>query len=169
MSDSKQQQLRREQRRRYLKNLIKEAVLNILVEQQPIVPTSAVPPAAPPVAPETNNTETLTPDPQMEQQPEQFTVELMVDKLNVLRGGRSFTDPEVFGRLTGLFNNLTDEQKGNLEHLLSELGKAVIGATEEEAGLDDGQQSGGPAQAPPPAAAPAPPMAAPSGPVAPSM
>ena len=143
-----------EQRQRYLRNLIKEAILNVLQEQEPPVPTSAVPPATPGIAPETNAVEAMEPAVPAEQV---FTVELMVDKLNILRGGQSFDDPEVFGRLTGFFNTLTDEQKASLEHMLSELGKSVIGAAEEEAGLEDNAQQqaqqGGAAQPAPPAPA----------------
>lgn len=159
--------LQLEQRQRFLRNLIKEAVLNVLKEQEPIVPTSAVPPATPGIAPETNGAETMTPD--VAPQEEQFTAEAMVEKLNVLRGGRSFTDPEVFGRLTGFFNNLTDEQKSGLESTLTQLAQAVIGATEEEAGLEDPaqQQQNNQLTQPPPPPAPAP-ASAPA-PVAPTM
>lgn len=160
--------IKKEQRQRYLEFLIKEAVVNVLAEQEPPVATSAVPPS--PVSPsaETNVQPEAQPPTQVEEK--QFTVEAMVDKLNVLRGGRSFTDPEVFGRLTTFFNNLTDEQKANMESTLTELGKAVIGATEEEAGLNEPQQpqqpqqqqqSGGAAQPPPPAVAPSPASPAP--------
>lgn len=152
--------IKTEQRQRYIEYLIKEAVVNVLAEQEPPVATSAVPPS--PVAP---SPETNVQQPEVQAEPaapeqEQFTVEAMVDKLNVLRGGRSFTDPEVFGRLTTFFNGLTDEQKANMESTLTELGKAVIGATEEEAGLEDPQQqqqqqTSGAAQPPPPAPAPA--------------
>lgn len=158
-----------ERRQRYIKNLIQEAIINVLKEQEPIVPTSAVPPASPGIAPETNGVESMTPD--VAPQEQDFTTELMVDKLNVLRGGKSFTDPEVFGRLTEFFNVLTDEQKGSLENMLTELGKAVIGATEEEAGLEDPeqQQTSAPAQ-PPQASIPPPASGAPAAgaPVAPS-
>lgn len=170
--------IEREKRQRYLTNLIKEGIINVLAEQEPPVPTSAIPPATTPPAPETNGAETVAPSPE-QQAPEgeaQFTVELMVDKLNVLRGGRSFTDPEVFGRLTTFFNNLTDEQKTSLEDLLTQLGQAVLGATEEEAGLEDQQQQGKapqqqqPPPPPQPAAPPPAPAATPSSaPVSPSL
>lgn len=169
MSDSKKLQL--EQRDRFLRNLIKEAVINVIAEQQPLpVQTSAVPPATPGIAPETNASEELQPPPeQAPDQPEQFTPEAMVEKLNVLRGGRSFTDPEVFGRLTGFFNNLTDEQKSGLDHTLTELGKAVIGATEEEAGLEDPAQQQQSASLQPPPPPPAPSAPGPGAPVSPSV
>jgi hypothetical protein len=150
--------INKEQRQRFIEYLIKEAVVNVLAEQEPPFATSAVPPSPVAASPETN-----VQQPEVQTEPaapeqEQFTVEAMVDKLNVLRGGRSFTDPEVFGRLTTFFNGLTDEQKTNMESTLTELGKAVIGATEEEAGLEDPQQqqqSSGAAQPPPPAPTPA--------------
>jgi len=151
-----------ERRQRYLKNQIQEAVINVLKEQEPVVPTSAVPPATTAPAPETNGVETMTPD--VAPQDEVFTPELMVDKLNVLRGGKSFTDPEVFGRLTEFFNKLTDEQKGSLESMLSELGQAVIGATEEEAGLEAPPEQGQSSPMQPPRTATPPPAAGPAAP-----
>lgn len=164
-------QLLREKRQRFIRNLIKEAILNVLAEQEAPVQTTAVPPAPAAPAPETNASLQQTPPAEGAEEPQQFTVEAMVDKLNVLRGGRSFTDPEVFGRLTTFFNNLTDEQKVSFENLLTELGKAVIGATEEEAGLEgQGQQANQAAQQPPPPpAAPQAPAPAPAPTTSPSL
>jgi len=167
--------LKQEKRQRFLENLIQEGILNVLVEQELPVQAAqpgAVPPATPGVAPETNASEAMPPAPETEL-PEEMTVEGMVDKLNVLRGGRSFTDPEVFGRLTTFFNNLTDEQKTSFDYLLSELGKVVIGASEEEAGLEDQQQAAQPTsrvqQPPQPPPAPASTPAAAAAPVAPTV
>jgi hypothetical protein len=161
--------LKQEQRKRFLTNLIQEGIVNVLVEQElPVAQPSAVPPATPPPAPETNQSELTTQPPPEEEM--RMTVESMVDKLNVLRGGRSFTDPEVFGRLTTFFNGLTDEQKTSFDYLLTELGKVVIGASEEEAGLEDQQQQAqqptSRVQQPPPAPASTP--AASAAPVAPT-
>jgi hypothetical protein len=167
--------LEQEKRERYLRNLIQEAVVNTLVEQE--ADRSAAPPSPVAPAPETNQPSAEPPVPPEEtqgQQQEEFTADTLVDKLNVLRGGKSFTDPEVFGKLTTFFNNLTDEQKVSLDYFLSEMGKIVIGVVEQEAGLEHQQQHtqpSGQAQRPPagsqpPKAAPAPSTTAP---VTPSM
>lgn len=168
--------IKKERRARFLENLIKEAVVNVLVEK-----SSAVPPATTPPAQNMNPTDTdvVNPpppppqpaQPQTNQQQEKpFDVDEMVSKLNVLRGSKSFKDPEVYGRLTTFFKNLTDEQKNTLNTLLSELGKIVIDASEQQAGITQpqnqppGRQPPGPGNPgtinqpapPPPNAAPAP-------------
>lgn len=143
-----EKELKEERRERALRSLIQEAIVNVLAEQemmqQPQV--SSVPPATTGPDPHTNPI-----DPDIAAQPPeevQFTVDGMVDKLNILRGGRSFTDPEVFGRLTTFFNNLTEEQRNSTDWLLTELGKVVIDASEEQ--VDPQQQQSQQAQPPPP-------------------
>ncbi len=158
-TDKKETELRKERRERYLSSLIKEAVVNVLaeqdLEQQPQM--SSAPPQSRP-SPQTNTMDTdvqQPPEPQQQQQEEEeFTVEAMVDKLNILRGSRSFTDPEVFGRLTTFFNNLTDEQKNSVDWLLTELGRVAIDASEEQvdpnAQQQQQQQQQSASQQPPP-------------------
>lgn len=135
-------ELAQERRARHIENLITEAVVNVIAEQDMM--NRAVPNPTPGPAPETNQ---MDPDIQnpidrtaANPEPEQFSVDTMVDKLNVLRGGRSFTDPEVFGRLTTFFNGLTDEQRTSMDWLLTELGKVVIDASEEQVDPDGQQQ-----------------------------
>jgi hypothetical protein len=127
---NKQINLQQEKRQRFLRNLIKEGILNVLVEQDNQQPeVSAVPPATPPPAQQTNVMDpavTQTPAPATSKpvsDNETFTIDTMVDKLNVLRGAKSFTDPEIFGKLTTFFNELTDEQKTSFNWLLTELVK----------------------------------------------
>jgi len=179
---NKNPMLEQEKRERYFRNLIQEAIINTLAEQE--ADRSAAPPSPVTPAPETNQPPPPEPPPEDEQQQqpgeEEFTADTLVDKLNVLRGGKSFTDPEVFGQLTTFFNNLTDEQKASLKYFLSEMGKIVIGVTEQEAGLEHNsqqqqrQQPSGQAQRPPggsqaPKTAPASAPAATGAPVTPSM
>lgn len=151
-------ELEQERRERALRTLIQEAIVNVLAEQEmEQQQQTAVPPATPGPDPLTNpiDPDVTAQQPQAQEEEEvPFTVDEMVDKLNVLRGGRSFTDPEVFGRLTTFFNNLTDEQKNSLDWLLTELGKVVIDASAEQ--VDPQQQQSQPAQPPPPPAPPAP-------------
>lgn len=134
----------KEKRARYLKNLIKEAVLNILVEQENM---SSIPPATPQPSPNTNAQDPSVQQPRATapQRQEVFDVDQMIEKLNILRGGKSFNDPEIYGRLTTFFKGLSDEQKTNLDFSLSELGKIIFSATESDAGIDHNppQQSNG--------------------------
>lgn len=136
-----------ERRKRTLTHLIKEAVVNVFAEQQldqqpPPQQDFQAPPA--PV----DDLSALPP----EQAPEQATVESMTEKLNVIRGGRSFAEPEVFGQLTTYWKTLTPEAQELLDNQLNEIGKLVTMAEPEEAGEDAAQQ----AQNPPPPPAPTP-------------
>jgi hypothetical protein len=154
-----------EKRARYLKNLINEAILNVLKEQEEALQPQqqAVPPPAQP-DPQTNLEPTINPE-----QQETFTIDEMVDKLNILRGAKSLTDPEVFGRLTTFFNNLSEEQKIQLNTFLTDIGKVVVGVQEQEATQGEINQQVPPARTqaaqPPMANKPAP---APAAPVAPT-
>ena len=147
--------LEKERRERHLRQLIKESIVNVLVEMamEQGQPGSATPPASPGPAPETNRV-----DPDVQNSPnatvenEEFDVDDMVDKLNLLRGSRSFKDPEVYGRLNTYFNNLTEEQKNVLDWLLTELSKIVSYSSNQNpqaAPQQQQQTQGGGAQMPP--------------------
>jgi len=147
--------LNEERRKRFLQTLIQEATINVLAEQaagqSPVPPATvapapaASPEAAPPPA---------APPPEVPQQPAQFTVDDMIERLNVIRGGRSFTDPEVYGQLVSFFKTLDDTKKDNLKSFLVELGKIVIDVNQEEPNATQ-QPAQPPGQQPPPPAAPA--------------
>jgi hypothetical protein len=161
---AKKQSLTEERRERYIEKLIEEAIINVLAEQE--IPPSPVPPSPVPPAPETNAI-----DPASEMPDEEFTVDRMVDKLNVVRGGKSFTDPEVYGRLVTFFNSLTVEERDGIDRFLTELGGVVIDAAEEEVEPQETPPAAPQRQAQPPApTAQAPQSApvAPSRPVSPS-
>jgi hypothetical protein len=145
-------ELQEERRTRALQSLIQEAIVNVLAEQQMMQAPAAnpVPPATPGPDPATNPIDPDVTAPPQQEEEVQFTVDGMVDKLNILRGGRSFTDPEVFGRLTTFFNNLTDEQRTSTNWLLTELGKVVIDASEEQVDPQQQQQQQSQPQQPPP-------------------
>lgn len=123
-------QLQKERRERFLKALLEEAIINVLAEQEqtPSLPSappgpSSAPPAATPPAAETNQAADIS---LTQPEPVEFTVDTMVEKLNVLRGGKSFTDPEVYGKLNTFFNGLSDEQKTSLDYMLNELNNVVL-------------------------------------------
>lgn len=157
MSTSIRQELNEQRRKRYLQELINEAIVQIMTEQEaapaPVgIPAPAAPPAdvsAPP-SPETPVG-----------QPKEFTVDDMIERLNVIRGGRSFTDPEVYGQLVTFFKKQNEDQKQLIEQFLVEIGKIVINVNEQEAAPEASAvpPATPPAQpaVPPPAATPVPP------------
>lgn len=148
------------QRKKHLRYLVTEAV-RILKEQDigmPGAPVSAVPPPAPP-APDV----TMTPQPgadgtQGPQGAKPFTVDEMIERLNVVRSGKSFSDPEVYGQLTSYFKGLSEPDKAVIDKFLQGLGRVVIQVDSAE----QGSQAGG--QPPPPAPAAPTPGPAPAGP-----
>lgn len=157
--------LKLERRKRFLETLIKEAVINVLAEQQPPeAPPAPAPAETPPAEPQA-----ATQAPEGPQSPEQFTVDDMIERLNVVRGGRSFTDPEVYGQLVTWFKRLNEDQKVVLQNFLVDLGKIVINVQENEQEAPEQPPAPSPAQPMPPSAPPAPPAVAPPaapGPVA---
>jgi len=142
----KQYKLQKERRSRHIKNLIEESIINVLVEQEMAQQSAdtAVPqqePGSPPPV--------ATPDTQI---PAQYTVDDMIDELNAIRGGRSFTDPEVYGRLVTFFKNLGEEQKSNLDTLLTQIAELVTGVDDAQPEQQQQGQSGQAQPTPPPEA-----------------
>jgi deoxyribodipyrimidine photolyase len=139
--------------RRNKEVLIKEAIIAIVAEQAvetqlqqatPIAPQN--PPVSSEIPPETTDTTQQT-----QPQEEQITVDMMVDKLNVIRGGSSFSDPEVYGQLTTFWNSLPEDQKNTIDNILNNVGKIVSIAEPSEA-QQQTQAPNAPAPAAPPAA-----------------
>lgn len=126
----KELNLVKERRGRHIKNLIEETILNVLAEQQQAPaappPQQQVEQLPPPVATPDNNAQA---DMQAEQK---FSVDDLIEALNVIRGGRSFTDPEVYGRLVTFFKQTSDEQITVLEALLTQIADLVTGVENEE-------------------------------------
>lgn len=160
MSSTIRKALQTERRERYLQNLVNEAIAQIITEQAtPVADPGAggLPPAAP-VAPIPGDPEGLDAG-----APEEFTVDDMIERLNVIRGGRSFTDPEVYGQLVTFFKGQSEEQKAGAKDFLMSLGKIVINVNQQEKPGGD-QNAGAPPAippAPPPAAGPPAPPAPP--------
>jgi hypothetical protein len=153
MTSSIRKALQEEQRKNYLQSLINEAVKQILSEQE-AAPAGIPAPAAPPAD------VSAPPSPEAPAgQPKEFTVDDMIERLNVIRGGRSFTDPEVYGQLVTFFKKQTEEQKTSIEQFLVEIGKIVINVNDQEA---PPETSAAPPPTPPPAteAPPVPPTPA---------
>lgn len=143
------------QRKKYLTYLLTEAV-GILKEQAP--PMSAVPPTAPPAAAVTGVPQTGAETPAgAPQEAKPFTVDEMIERLNVVRSGKSFSDPEVYGQLTSYFKSMPDADRAVVDKFLQGLGKVVIQVSQ-----DQGQTN---SAAPPPPPPPPPGGAAPGGPL----
>jgi len=121
--------LQTERREKYLQNLVNEAIVQILEEQATPTPAPELPvaPPAPPVAPVPGAPEAL-----QAVAPEEFTVDDMIERLNVIRGGRSFTDPEVYGQLVTFFKGLSEEAKTIAKDFLISLGKIVINVNQQD-------------------------------------
>lgn len=91
---------------------------------------------------------------------EALTLEQMIDRMNIIRSGLSFDDPEVFGKLTALYKSMPSDEKIKLNKQLKDIG-AIVQSQE----VNKGGQEAPEAPAMPPEAAPAP--AAPPPPAAP--
>ena len=143
-----------ERRARFLENLLQEAIINVLAEQ-----AAAEPAPAPEPEPEAPSMEDTSAD-AAEGDNKEFTIEEMIERLNVIRGGKSFKDNDVYTKLVVFFSKLSDEQKAMMRQMLIDIGQVVINAPEEEVAGEV------PASEPPaetaPFAAPAPAPAAPA-------
>ena len=149
--------LNEERRKRFLQKLIEEAVINTLAEQAVQQPATTSPVMPDPTA----ANQPIPPTDQNPQAPgtqqEEFTLDKMIEKLNVIRGGRSFTDPEIYGQLTTMFKGWDEQSKQLIEKTFNEIAKIV---TLNAADQQNGQQANLPdqtnAQPPMPMPTPAP-------------
>lgn len=91
---------------------------------------------------------------------EALTLEKMIDRVNIIRSGLSFEDPEVFGKLTALYKAMPSDEKIKFNKQLKDIGAVV---QNQEVSKGDGASPEAPAM--PPEAAPVP--AAPPPPAAP--
>jgi hypothetical protein len=140
---------------------LKEAV-NVLREENGMPPmdaASTAPPAPdmgaappPPSVPGQNPQEQAPP----------YTVDNLISQLNVIRGGKSFSEPEIYKALSGLFNALPEESKQVLNKSLADIGGAVTTGQEGQLSQQPSDPSMPQAGAPP--VAPPAPTAAPAGP-----
>ncbi len=175
--------LKNEQRKRNLVHLITEAVILSLWEQdQAQLPPSPPAASAPPTAPElqTQNASSVPQPPLpptqqvgLEQNPQQITLDVLIERFNVIRGGKSFTDPEVYGQMITKFKELQDQEKVTIYKFLNEVSKIItFGGGQQQtpgeqettpASPDNVTQSSTPSQAVPPTQSPQPPAPVNSG------
>lgn len=139
-----------------------EAEAPPVASQAGAVPPSPVPPAAatnapappPPVDP---NVPPAVPG----EEAKPFDLDAMIDRLNVIRGGKSFADPEVYGQLTSYFKSTSDADKAVIDKFLQSIGKIVIQVDASQQGSASGPAQPAMNQAPV-APAPAPGAAPPA-------
>lgn len=136
----------------------------IRIVKEAEAPGSPVPPSPVPPAPATNAPAPAPPpaDPNAvpgasDEPPKPFDLDVMIDRLNVIRGGKSFADPEVYGQLTSYFKSTSDGDKAVIDKFLQNIGKIVIQVDTTQQGTSSGNAQPAMNQAPAPApAAPAP-------------
>lgn len=119
---------------KYVGWLLESAISSVLIEQadqmqQQQSQVAPVAPAAPDVnaAPPTDPTQAPV---EGEVQPT-MSLDDLIEKLNLIRGGRSFTDPEVYTRMGEVFKSFTDQQKVDLESGLSKIIDVIVNPDEQ--------------------------------------
>lgn len=120
-------------------------------------PAAATPSAAP-VGPGAFGGEVPTDD----ETGEALTLDHILERLNTIRSGKSFQDPEVYGQLTTLYKNMPAEDKIKLNKQLKAIGSIVQNIPSKEGGTKAGPEGGEAIAAPetaPPAVAPTTPPA----------
>lgn len=142
MKERQKYEIRSDRRKRAKEVLIRESVIfaiqEILLEQEE---QAQVAQEQTPVPNAPANQQQVTPP----QEPQQTTsVDTVIEKLNMIRGGASFKEPVVYEQLVGWYVNLSDEQKAELNNQLD----AVMGIVTVEQAMQAQQQ---PAQQPQPA------------------
>lgn len=152
------------------KNLIALSLFNaatLLREQEEAAmpAPAAAPPPSPPAgaAPPSPESEPAGEAP-TDEQGNPITLDKLIDRMNIIRSGLSFEDPEVYGKLTTFFKELPVEEKVQLHKQLSAVGAIVQSQNpQQEKGAAPGEpappEATPPAEASPPAAPAAPPPA----------
>jgi hypothetical protein len=159
----------------YLQHLRKmqESKVRFLAEADPVVPAS--PPAAPQVdaLPDQGTVDPNIEDPNVSQeatadiQKGSITLEMVIDKFNTIRAGKSFKDKSIKQQMMQYFEKLSDDEKVALYAFLKGISQIVsgeftgynpvspsdVGASAAAPGVPPAE--GAPAQAAPPAEAPA--------------
>ncbi len=125
-----------------LENLLKETLTLALFEQAqaalptPPPPVSAGSPVPPPPQTPQDPAQQMPPPTTPPPGGEELTMDSMIERLNVIRGGKSFTDPEIYGQITTYFKTLTPENKSTIDAFLQSISKIMVnvrqGGTEEQ-------------------------------------
>ena len=78
-----------------------------------------------------------------------LTIDSLIERMNVIRGGKSFSDPEVYGQLTTMFKALPDEEKLTIDRVLLDISKVVINANPQNPEDNGGNVNNGTVPPPP--------------------
>lgn len=99
---------------------------------------------------------------------EALTLDQILERLNTIRSGKSFQDPEVYGKLTTMYKTMPPEDKIKLNDNLKAIGAIVQNQTPAPKGQAEvpATPEAAPAPEAAPEAAPAPTPAAPAAPAA---
>lgn len=146
---------------KYVSWLLESAISSVLLEQaEQLAPVAPTEPAPDPAQAQTSPVDPSAQDPNAEQQP-QATMSLddLIEKLNLIRGGRSFTDPEVYTKMGELFKTFSDQQKVDLDSGLSKIIDVIVNPDEQ---VQQQQQQPGNAPQVPQSTTPQPPPASPT-------
>lgn len=118
------------------RNLIALSLFNaatLLREQEEAAPAAPAPEPAP-AAPADGAGEAPT-----DEQGNAITLDKMIDRINVIRSGLSFEEPEVYGKLTTMFKGMSPEDKVKLYKQLTDISAIVQNIPAEK---QQGQQAG---------------------------
>jgi hypothetical protein len=139
------------------KNLIALSLFNAatLLKEQETAPQPA--PEAPPAP---TGEAQPSGDVPVDEQGIPLTLDKLIDRMNIIRSGLSFEDPEVYGKLTSFYKGIPPEEKVQLHKQLKDVGAIVQSqnAPSEPGGAapaPEGEVAQPPAAAPPAAAPPA--------------
>lgn len=139
---------------------LKEDMLPAAGQQQPPPPPAPV--AAPQAAPAPPQTDPNAPVPPAT--PDTLTVDTVIDRLNVIRGGKSFTEPEIYKAMSDFFNTVPQTDREIIDRFLTGLGSVVANTPNSQQGVNptNATQQTGMGQPPPPTAPAQQPSAAPA-------
>lgn len=136
--------------KRFKRLLLAEAIRKTIKEQQ--VAAAQQQPQAQPQAPDINVGDQQGPAvPNQQLSVGIDSVDSIIEKLNLIRGGSSFKDPEVYGQLTTWYNNIPDEMKVTLNDYMTAISNIVMIDSPE---ADPNKVAPPPTQATPPSGSP---------------
>ena len=99
----------------------------------------------------------------VDEQGNAITLDKLIDRINIIRSGLSFEEPEVYGKLTTMFKAMSPEEKVKLYKQLTDISAIVQNIpAEKQAGAQTGEAV--PPVPPAPATPPAPAAATPPAP-----
>ena len=92
---------------------------------------------------------------------EPIDLDAIIERLNIIRSGKSFSDPEVYGKLTTLYKSMSSEDKIKFNQQLRNIGAIVQNQTPVDLGAEAATPPAPETPAPSPEAAPATPATPP--------